>query len=99
MLPGYSVSNGNGLAHAYATIVRHRQGSEYPAVIILCTTSSWTKLQRNLLYTGITGTNKLMCERVFTTPLSGSPISVAVDQGGVPQVDDPVFHADRCLCP
>ena len=30
----------------------HRsQGSEYPAVVIPLTTSAWTMLQRNLLYT------------------------------------------------
>jgi len=94
MLPGYSVSNGNGLAHAYATIVRHRQGSEYPAVIILCTTSSWTKLQRNLLYTGITGTTN-SCASECSPP----PISVAVDQAtDTIYVADPQTTKDRAPC-
>ena len=41
------------LAHAYAITIHRSQGSEYPAVVIPLTTS-WTMLQRNLLYTGIT---------------------------------------------
>jgi exodeoxyribonuclease V alpha subunit len=34
------------------------QGSEYPAVVIPLTTSSWMMLQRNLLYTGVTRAKK-----------------------------------------
>ncbi|HEY6793559.1 MAG TPA: ATP-dependent RecD-like DNA helicase [Kineosporiaceae bacterium] len=42
------------LAHAYAVTIHRSQGSEYPAVVIPVTTSSWMMLQRNLLYTGVT---------------------------------------------
>jgi len=48
------------LAHAYAVTVHRSQGSEYPAVVIPLTTSSWTMLQRNLLYTGVTRARKLI---------------------------------------
>ena len=46
-------------AHAYAVTMHRSQGSEYPAVVIPLTTSSWTMLQRNLLYTAITRAKKL----------------------------------------
>ena len=48
------------LAHAYAVTIHRSQGSEYPAVVIPLTTSSWMMLQRNLLYTGITRARKLV---------------------------------------
>jgi exodeoxyribonuclease V alpha subunit len=48
------------LAHAYAVTIHRSQGSEYPAVVIPLTTSSWTMLQRNLLYTGITRAKRLI---------------------------------------
>ncbi|MQA84491.1 MAG: ATP-dependent RecD-like DNA helicase [Streptosporangiales bacterium] len=48
------------LAHAYAVTVHRSQGSEYPAVVIPLTTSSWTMLRRNLLYTGVTRAKKLV---------------------------------------
>ena len=48
------------LAHAYAVTIHRSQGSEYPAVVIPLTTSSWTMLQRNLLYTGVTRARKLI---------------------------------------
>jgi exodeoxyribonuclease V alpha subunit len=48
------------LAHAYAVTIHRSQGSEYPAVVIPLTTSSWTMLQRNLLYTGVTRAKKLV---------------------------------------
>jgi exodeoxyribonuclease V alpha subunit len=48
------------LAHAYAVTIHRSQGSEYPAVVIPLTTSSWTMLQRNLLYTAITRATKLV---------------------------------------
>jgi exodeoxyribonuclease V alpha subunit len=48
------------LAHAYAVTIHRSQGSEYPAVVIPVTTSSWTMLQRNLLYTGVTRAKKLI---------------------------------------
>ena len=48
------------LAHAYAVTIHRSQGSEYPAVVIPLTTSSWMMLQRNLLYTGITRARRLV---------------------------------------
>ena len=48
------------LAHAYAVTIHRSQGSEYPAVVIPFTTSSWMMLQRNLLYTGVTRAKKLV---------------------------------------
>ena len=48
------------LAHAYAVTIHRSQGSEYPAVVIPLTTSSWMMLQRNLLYTGVTRARKLV---------------------------------------
>ena len=48
------------LTHAYAVTIHRSQGSEYPAVVIPLTTSSWMMLQRNLLYTGITRARKLV---------------------------------------
>ena len=48
------------LAHAYAVTIHRSQGSEYPAVVIPLTTSSWMMLQRNLLYTGITRAKNLV---------------------------------------
>jgi exodeoxyribonuclease V alpha subunit len=48
------------LAHAYAVTIHRSQGSEYPAVVIPVTTSSWMMLQRNLLYTGVTRAKRLI---------------------------------------
>jgi exodeoxyribonuclease V alpha subunit len=48
------------LAHAYAVTIHRSQGSEYPAVVIPLTTSSWMMLQRNLLYTAITRATRLV---------------------------------------
>jgi exodeoxyribonuclease V alpha subunit len=47
------------LAHAYAVTIHRSQGSEYPAVVIPLTISSWMMLRRNLLYTAITRAKKL----------------------------------------
>jgi exodeoxyribonuclease V alpha subunit len=49
----YEFAELDELAHAYATTIHRSQGSEYPAVVIPLTTSSWMMLQRNLLYTVI----------------------------------------------
>ncbi|CAL9291278.1 MULTISPECIES: ATP-dependent RecD-like DNA helicase [unclassified Streptomyces] len=48
------------LAHAYAVTIHRSQGSEYPAVVIPVTTSAWTMLQRNLLYTAVTRARRLV---------------------------------------
>ncbi|WP_285695858.1 ATP-dependent RecD-like DNA helicase [Actinomadura sp. NBRC 104412] len=56
----YSFDELDELAHAYAVTIHRSQGSEYPAVVIPLTTSSWMMLRRNLLYTGITRAKKLV---------------------------------------
>jgi exodeoxyribonuclease V alpha subunit len=56
---GYGFDELDELAHAYAVTIHRSQGSEYPAVVIPLTTSSWMMLQRNLLYTAITRAKKL----------------------------------------
>ncbi|MFD7918327.1 ATP-dependent RecD-like DNA helicase [Streptomyces sp. NPDC059740] len=48
------------LAHAYAVTIHRSQGSEYPAVVVPVTTSAWTMLQRNLLYTAVTRAKRLV---------------------------------------
>ncbi len=56
----YDFAELDELAHAYAITVHRSQGSEYPAVVIPLTTSSWMMLQRNLLYTGVTRAKQLI---------------------------------------
>ena len=63
------------LAHAYAVTIHRSQDSEYPAVVIPLTTSSWMMLQRNLLYTGVTQAKKLVV-------LAGSRRAAAVRTRG-----------------
>jgi exodeoxyribonuclease V alpha subunit len=48
------------LQHAYAITVHRSQGSEYPAVVVPLTMSSYTLLQRNLLYTAVTRAKRLV---------------------------------------
>ena len=45
---------------AYAFTIHKSQGSEFPVVVMPFTTSAFTMLKRNLLYTGITRAKKLM---------------------------------------
>ena len=56
----YDFAELDELAHAYAVTIHRSQGSEYPAVVIPLTTSSWMMLQRNLLYTGVTRAKQLI---------------------------------------
>lgn len=56
----YEFSELDELMHAYAITVHRSQGSEYPAVVVPVTTSSWMMLQRNLLYTAVTRAKKLV---------------------------------------
>ena len=56
----YDFAELDELAHAYAVTIHRSQGSEYPAVVIPLTTSSWIMLQRNLLYTGVTRAKQLI---------------------------------------
>ncbi|MBC2879616.1 MULTISPECIES: SF1B family DNA helicase RecD2 [Streptomyces] len=57
---GYDFTELDELAHAYAVTIHRSQGSEYPAVVIPVTTSAWTMLQRNLLYTAVTRAKRLV---------------------------------------
>ncbi|MFJ6543567.1 ATP-dependent RecD-like DNA helicase [Streptomyces sp. NPDC091385] len=57
---GYDFEEMDELAHAYAVTIHRSQGSEYPAVVIPVTTSAWTMLQRNLLYTAVTRAKRLV---------------------------------------
>ncbi|WP_051940532.1 SF1B family DNA helicase RecD2 [Phaeacidiphilus oryzae] len=57
---GYDFDELDELAHAYAVTIHRSQGSEYPAVVIPITTSAWTMLQRNLLYTAVTRAKRLV---------------------------------------
>ncbi len=43
------------LVPAYAATIHKSQGSEYPAVVIPVMTQHYAMLQRNLIYTGVTG--------------------------------------------
>jgi exodeoxyribonuclease V alpha subunit len=56
----YDFAELDELAHAYAITIHRSQGSEYPAVVIPLTTSSWRMLQRNLHYTGVTRAKQLI---------------------------------------
>jgi exodeoxyribonuclease V alpha subunit len=56
----YDFAELDELAHAYAMTIHRSQGSEYPAVVIPLTTSSWMMLQRNLLYTAVTRAKQLV---------------------------------------
>ena len=56
----YDFAELDELAHAYAVTIHRSQGSEYPAVVLPLTTSSWMMLQRNLLYTGVTRARHLV---------------------------------------
>jgi exodeoxyribonuclease V alpha subunit len=56
----YDFAELDELAHAYAVTIHRSQGSEYPAVVIPLTMSSWMMLQRNLLYTAVTRAKKLV---------------------------------------
>ena len=56
----YEFAELDELVHAYAITVHRSQGSEYPAVVVPVTTSAWTMLQRNLIYTAITRAKRLV---------------------------------------
>jgi len=46
---------------AYASTIHKMQGSEAKAVVLICHSSHYIMLQRNLIYTGITRARKLLC--------------------------------------
>ena len=56
----YDVSELDELVHAYATTIHKAQGSEYPIVVMPVLMTHFVKLQRNLLYTGITRAKKVL---------------------------------------
>src|SRR5450755_3553306 len=103
----YAFDELDELAHAYAATIHRSQGSEYPAVVIPLTTSSWMMLQRNLLYTAITRAKRLVV-------LAGSrrALAVAVRTSGAgrrhtslthrldaPRLDAPRLDAPRLDAP
>ena len=55
----YEGSDLMDLQLAYAITIHKSQGSEFPAVIVLCTTQHFLMLRRNLLYTGISRARRL----------------------------------------
>jgi exodeoxyribonuclease V alpha subunit len=56
----YAFDELDELQHAYAITVHRSQGSEYPAVVVPLTMSSYAMLQRNLLYTAVTRAKRLV---------------------------------------
>jgi exodeoxyribonuclease V alpha subunit len=56
----YGFAELDTLVPAYAATIHKSQGSEYPAVVIPVLTQHYTMLQRNLLYTGVTRSKKLV---------------------------------------
>lgn len=80
----YAYEEMDELVLAYSISVHKSQGSEYPAVIMLLSTSHFVLLQRNLVYTGITRAKRLMV-------LVGSPKAVSIAVGN----DKPSRRATR----
>ena len=56
----YDVTELDELVHAYATTIHKAQGSEYSIVVMPILMNHYVMLQRNLIYTGITGAKKIM---------------------------------------
>lgn len=54
--------------------IHRSQGSEYPAVVILITTSAWMMLLRNLLYTAITRGGEARRSLRFPTGPGGAAV-------------------------
>ena len=54
----YTASEWDALLHGYCITCHKAQGSEYPAVILICHPSQANMLQRNWLYTGMTRAKK-----------------------------------------
>ncbi len=48
----------NEISLAYASTVHKAQGSEFPFAVVICSTSHFIMLQRNLLYTAVTRAKK-----------------------------------------
>lgn len=56
----YGQSELNEIGLAYATTVHKAQGSEFPVVVAVLSTSQYVMLQRNLLYTAVTRAENLL---------------------------------------
>jgi len=56
----YEFSEADELGLAYALSIHKSQGSEYPVVVLPITTAAWIMLKRNLIYTGITRSKKMV---------------------------------------
>ena len=83
----YDFAELDELAHAYAITIHRSQGSEYPAVVIPLTTSSWLMLQRNLLYTGVTAPSDLSSS---PDPAALSPKPSAPPEQAAATPDSPI---------
>ena len=57
---GYGFDELDELTHAYAVSIHRAQGSEYPCVVVPLTMSAWMMLQRNLLYTAVTRSKRIV---------------------------------------
>jgi exodeoxyribonuclease V alpha subunit len=56
----YDFGEADELVPAYAVSIHKSQGSEFPAVVVVMSTSHYIMLQRNLLYTAITRGKQLV---------------------------------------
>ena len=56
----YGFAELDELVLAYATTIHKSQGSEYPAVVIPLSTQHYSMLERNLVYTGVTRSKRLV---------------------------------------
>jgi exodeoxyribonuclease V alpha subunit len=56
----YAYQETDELLPAYAISIHKSQGSEFPAVVVLVSTSHYVMLQRNLLYTAVTRGRRLV---------------------------------------
>jgi exodeoxyribonuclease V alpha subunit len=56
----YDYGEADELVPAYAVSIHKSQGSEFPAVVVVTSTSHYIMLQRNLIYTAVTRGRKLV---------------------------------------
>lgn len=73
----YTMSELDGLVHAYATTIHKAQGSEYPVVVMPVLMNHQIMLERNLIYTGITRAKKMLIMIGTTKALSWAIWNVA----------------------
>ncbi|HET8659501.1 MAG TPA: ATP-dependent RecD-like DNA helicase [Micromonosporaceae bacterium] len=91
---GYDFDELDELQHAYAITVHRSQGSEYPAVVVPLTMSSYTLLQRNLLYTAVT-----RAKRLVVLVGSRKALAVAVRTAGTGRRHTALTHRIEELSP